>query len=238
MAEPGALDYFYGTEAEQYTFYRIPKLLFTDPGFRRITADTKILYGLMLDRMGLSILAQQKKEAGEALVSTVFFANDSTVIHDRLPLSEVPPLTEREYFTRGCTALLDAVGGAIHHIGNIHKYARREDVPEKTMFIITTDGYENASRRYDYERVRRMIERQKEKYGWEFLFLGANIDAAKEAARFGIGADRSVNYKCDEAGTALNYEVISEAVCSVRAARPLSADWKRRIDEDVQKRGR
>ena len=120
----------------------------------------------------------------------------------------------------------------------IHKYARREDVPEKTLFIITTDGYENASRHYDYERVRRMIERQKERYGWEFLFLGANIDAAKEAARFGIGADRSVNYKCDEAGTALNYEVISEAVCSVRAARPLSADWKRRIDEDVQKRGR
>lgn len=238
MAEPGALDYFYGTEAEQYTFYRIPKLLFTDPGFRRITADTKILYGLMLDRMGLSILAQQKKEASEALVSTVFFANDSTVIHDRLPLSEVPPLTEKEYFTCGCTALLDAVGGAIHHIGNIHKYARREDVPEKTMFIITTDGYENASRRYNYETVRRMIERQKEKYGWEFLFLGANIDAAKEAARFGIGADRAVNYKCDEAGTALNYEVISEAVCSVRAARPLSADWKRRIDEDVQKRGR
>ena len=117
-------------------------------------------------------------------------------------------------FTTGA-ALLDAVGGAIHHIGNIHKYARREDVPEKTMFIITTDGYENASRRYDYERVRRMIQRQKEKYGWEFLFLGANIDAAKEAARFGIGADRSVNYKCDEAGTALNYEVISEAFYGV-----------------------
>ena len=154
-------------------------------------------------------------------------------------------------FTTGA-ALLDAVGGAIHHIGNIHKYARREDVPEKTMFIITTDGYENASRRYsaqrgqaviqhrryDYEMVRRMIERQKEKYGWEFLFLGANIDAAKEAARFGIGADRAVNYKCDEVGTALNYEVIGEAVCSVRAARPLSADWKHRIDEDVQRRGR
>ena len=104
------------------------------------------------------------------------------------------------------------MGGAIHHIGNIHKYARREDMPEKTMFIITTDGYENASRRYDYERVRRMIERQKEKYGWEFLFLGANIDAAKEAARFGIDADRAVNYKCDEEGTALNYEVIGEAV--------------------------
>ncbi len=196
--------------------------------------------GLESDTIGgfNSMLAQQKKEAGEALVSTVLFANDSTVIHDRLPLSEVPPLTAKEYFTCGCTALLDAVGGTIHHIGNIHKYARREDVPEKTMFIITTDGYENASRRYDYERVRRMIERQKERYGWEFLFLGANIDAAKEAARFGIGADCAVNYKCDGAGTALNYEVIGEAVCSVRAARSLSADWKRRIDEDVQKRGR
>ncbi len=147
-------------------------------------------------------------------------------------------MTEKEYFTRGCTALLDAVGGAIHHIGNVHKYARKEDVPEKTMFIITTDGYENASKRYDYETVRKMIERQKEKYGWEFLFLGANIDAAAEAKRFGISADRAVNYKCDEAGTALNYEVISEAVCSVRASRPLSADWKRRIDEDVQRRGK
>ena len=238
MAEPGALDYFYGTEAEQYTFYRSPKVLLTDPGFRRITADAKILYGLMLDRMGLSMLAQQKKEAGEALVSTVLFDNESVVIHDRLPLAKVPLMTEKEYFTRGCTALLDAVGGAIHHIWNIHKYARWEDVPEKTLFVITTDGYENASRRYNYETVRRMIERQKEKYGWEFLFLGANIDAAKEAARFGIDADRAVNYKCDEEGTALNYEVISEAVCSVRAARPLSADWKRRIDEDVQKRGR
>ena len=135
-------------------------------------------------------------------------------------------------------ALLDAVGGAIHHIGNIHKYARREDVPEKTMFIITTDGYENASRRYSYETVRGMIERQKEKYGWEFLFLGANIDAAKEAARFGISAERAVDYKCDEVGTALNYDVISEAICTVRAKKTLGAGWKRRIDADVQKRGR
>ena len=147
-------------------------------------------------------------------------------------------MTDRDYSVRGCTALLDAIGGAIHHVGNVHKYARNEDVPEHTLFVITTDGMENASRRYDSETVKKMIERQKERYGWEFLFLGANIDAAKEAARFGIGADRSVNYKCDEAGTALNYEVISEAVCSVRAARPLGADWKRRIDEDVQKRGR
>ena len=196
--------------------------------------------GLESDTVGgfNSMIEKQKKEEGKAVVSTVLFDNESVVIHDRLPLDAVPCMTEKEYFTRGCTALLDAVGGAIHHIGNVHKYARRDDVPEKTMFIITTDGYENASRRYDYEKVRKMIERQKSRHGWEFLFLGANIDAAAEAKRFGIGADRAVNYKCDEAGTALNYEVISEAVCSVRAARPLSADWKRRIDEDIQKRGR
>ena len=196
--------------------------------------------GLESDTIGgfNAMIEKQKKAPGEALVSTILFDNVSEVIHDRVHIRDIKPMTDSEYCVRGCTALLDAIGGAIHHIGNVHKYARREDVPEKTMFIITTDGYENASRRYDYERVRRMIERQKEKYGWEFLFLGANIDAAKEAARFGIGADRSVNYKCDEAGTALNYEVISEAVCCVRAASPLSADWKRRIDEDVEKRGR
>jgi len=185
-----------------------------------------------------SMIEKQKKEEGEAVVSTVLFDNESVVIHDRLPLSKVPHMTEEEYFTRGCTALLDAVGGAIYHIGNVHKYARKEDVPEKTLFIITTDGYENASKRYDYNKVRKMIERQKEEYGWEFLFLGANIDAATEAKRFGIGADRAVNYKCDEVGTALNYEVISEVVCSVRACRPLSADWKKRIDADVKKRGK
>ena len=196
--------------------------------------------GLEQDTIGgfNAMLTRQKEQEGEANVTTILFDHEVQLLHDRFPLKAVAPLTEKDYYVRGCTALLDAVGGAIQHIGNIHKYARREDVPEKTMFIITTDGYENASRRYDYETVRRMIQRQKEKYGWEFLFLGANIDAAKEAARFGISADRAVNYKCDEAGTALNYEVISEAVCSVRAARPLGADWKRRIDEDVQKRGR
>ena len=196
--------------------------------------------GLEADTIGgfNSMLEKQKREAGEAVVSTLLFDNESVVIHDRLPLDKVPRMTEKEYFTRGCTALLDAVGGAIHHIGNIHRYARKEDVPEKTLFVITTDGCENASRRYDYDKVRKMIERQKEKYGWEFLFLGANMDAAAEARRFGISADRAVNYKCDTAGTALNYEVIGEAVCSVRASRPLSADWKKRIDEDVQKRGR
>lgn len=196
--------------------------------------------GLESDTIGgfNSMIEKQKREEGAAVVSTVLFDSESIVIHDRLPLDKVTRMTEEEYFPRGSTALLDAVGGAIHHIGNIHKYARKEDVPEKTLFIITTDGYENASKHYSYDKVRKMIERQKEKYGWEFLFLGANIDAAAEAKRFGISADRAVNYKCDEEGTALNYEVIGEAVRTVRASRPLSAGWKKRIDEDVQKRGR
>lgn len=196
--------------------------------------------GLEKDTVGgfNSMIEKQKREAGEALVSTVLFHHETTVVHDRLPLRKIRPMTEAEYLPCGCTALLDAVGGAIRHISNVHKYARREDVPERTLFVITTDGCENASRRYDYDTVRRMIERQKAEHGWEFLFLGANIDAAREAARFGIAADRAVDYKCDAAGTALNYEVISEAVCRVRAARPLGADWKRRIDADVERRGR
>ena len=196
--------------------------------------------GLELDTIGgfNSMIEKQKKAEGEALISTVLFDNTSEVIHDRVSVQNIKPMTDEDYTVRGCTALLDAIGGAIHHIGNVHKYARAEDVPEHTMFVITTDGMENASRRYDSEKVKKMIERQKEKYGWEFLFLGANIDAAAEAKRFGISADRAVNYKCDEEGTALNYEVISEAVCSVRACKPLSADWKKRIDEDVKKRGK
>ena len=194
--------------------------------------------GLESDTIGgfNAMIARQKREAGEALVSTVLFDHESVIIHDRLPLDRVPPMTEKEYCTRGATALLDAVGGAIHHIGNIHKYARREDVPEKTLFVITTDGCENASRRYDYETVRRMIEHEKEKYSWEFLFLGANIDAVETAKHFGIGADRAVNYRADGRGTQLNYEVVSEAVSAVRCSRPLSAGWSARIDEDYKSR--
>ena len=197
--------------------------------------------GLEKDTIGgfNSMLEKQRKEPGDAVVSTVLFDNQAEVIHDRVALADVPDLTDREYYVRGCTALLDAVGGAIHHIGNVHKYARREDVPEKTLFIITTDGMENASRRYTYDKVRRMIEHEKEKYGWEFLFLGANIDAAAEAKRFGIDESMAANYHCDEEGTALNYEVISEAITSVRAcAAPLSADWKKKIDADYRRRGR
>ena len=197
--------------------------------------------GLEKDTIGgfNSMLEKQRKEPGDAVVSTVLFDTRVEVIHDRVALADVPDLTDLEYYVRGCTALLDAVGGAIHHIGNVHKYARREDVPEKTLFIITTDGMENASRRYTYEKVRRMIEHEKEKYGWEFLFLGANIDAAVEAKRFGIDESMAANYHCDEEGTALNYEVISEAITSVRAcAAPLSADWKKKIDADYRRRGR
>ena len=187
-----------------------------------------------------SMLARQKRESGQCLVSTALFDNETEIIHDRIPLEKVPELTGREYFVRGCTALLDAVGGAIRHIGNVHKYARPEDRPERTLFIITTDGMENASRRYDYDKVKAMIERQKEKYGWDFIFLGANIDAAKEAARFGIGADRAVRYESDHEGTALNYEVISETVSCVRAcpSAPLAAGWKDRIEADFKKRGK
>lgn len=196
--------------------------------------------GLEKDTIGgfNSMIKQQKQAGGSAVVSTVLFDDEIKVLHDRVAIDKIGNMTDEDYFTCGCTALLDAVGGAIHHIGNIHKYARNDDVPEKTVFVIITDGLENSSRRYNLAKVKKMISRQKEKYGWEFLFLGANIDAAAEARRFGISADRAVNYKCDEAGTALNYEVISEAVCSICASRPLSADWNKRIDEDVQKRGK
>ena len=196
--------------------------------------------GLEKDTIGgfNAMIEKQKAEAGEAYISTVLFDNYSEVIHDRVALNAVPKLTEKEYYVRGCTALLDAVGGAIHHIGNVHKYAREEDRPEKTLFVITTDGMENASRRYSYEKVRDMITRQKEKYGWEFLFLGANIDAAREAARFGIDPDRAANYHADSTGTQVIYETVSETVRNFRASRPMAADWKKRVDEDYQKRGR
>ena len=195
--------------------------------------------GLEADTVGgfNAMSAKQKKEPGEALISTVLFDDESVVIHDRVPVQNIAPMTERDYYVRGCTALLDAIGGAIHHIGNVHKYAREEDVPAHTLFVITTDGMENASRYYSSNRVKQMIERQKIKYGWEFLFFGANIDAVETASLFGIDEDRAVNYQCDSEGTALNYEVISEAISAVRCSVPLGSNWKKRIDEDFKKRG-
>jgi uncharacterized protein YegL len=196
--------------------------------------------GLEADTIGgfNSLIKKQRKEPGEALVSTVLFDDTCDVIHDRVPMEKVAKLTEDTYFVRGCTALLDAVGGAIHHIGNIHKYARDEDRPEKTLFIITTDGMENASRRYTYKKVKQMVERQKARYGWEFLFFGANMDAIAVAGNIGIHADRAVTYQCDEEGTALNYEVLGEAIHHVRSSdKMLATSWKRKIDEDVKRRG-
>ncbi len=185
-----------------------------------------------------SLIEKQKRESGECFVSTLLFDHETQVLHDRLPLGRVEPMTREQYTVRGCTALLDAIGGAIHHIGNIHKYARPEDVPEHTLFVITTDGMENASRKYGADEIRQKIQRQKEKYGWEFLFLGANIDAVETAKHFGIGADRAVTYNHDSQGTRLNYETVSAAVSCVRACAPLSADWKAPIEADRKKRGR
>lgn len=195
--------------------------------------------GLEADTVGgfNSMIRKQKKAKGEALISTVLFDNVSEVLYDRVNVKNIRPMTERDYTVYGCTALLDAIGGAIHHIGNVHKYARAEDVPEHTMFVIMTDGMENASHYYSTERVKQMIDRQKIKYGWEFLFLGANIDAIEIASQFGISADRAVNYQCDREGTVLNYEVVSDAISSFRSSQPLRADWKKRIDEDYKKRG-
>ena len=193
--------------------------------------------GLEADTIGgfNAMIEKQRKEAGECYVSTVLFDNVSEVLHDRVKLSGIKPMTDREYTVRGCTALIDAIGGAIHHIGNIHKYARPEDVPAHTMFVITTDGMENASSRYTAQKVKEMIQRQKQKYGWEFLFIGANIDAAETAARYGIGAEHAVNYNADSEGTKVLYESVSKAVCAMRACGSVS-NWREEIDEDYSKR--
>ena len=194
--------------------------------------------GLEADTIGgfNSMIERQRKEPGEALISTVLFANESTVIHDRVDIRKVEPMTDRQYSVGGCTALIDAIGQAIHHIGNVHKYAREEDVPEHTIFVITTDGMENASHRYSSDEVKRMVNRQKEKYGWEFLFLGANIDAVETAARFGISEDRAVRYHNDARGQQLNYESVSEAVRCVRSCAPLGRAWKDKIERDFSSR--
>ncbi len=194
--------------------------------------------GLEADTIGgfNSMIERQKKEDGDAPDSTVLYSGESKVIHDRVDLQKIEPMTDKQYYVGGCTALIDAIGGAIHHIGNVHKYAREEDRPEHTIFIITTDGMENASHRYTSDQVKAMVNRQKEKYGWEFLFLGANIDAVETAARFGITEDRAVDFINDRAGQALNYAEVSEAVRTVRACRPLTREWKGRIEADYKAR--
>ena len=204
--------------------------------------------GLEADTIGgfNSLLEKQRKEEGEALVSVLLFDDQMEVLYDRVDIRKIEPMNDKQYYVRGCTALLDAVGGAIHHIGNVHKYAREEDVPEKTLFIITTDGMENASRRYTYDMVRKMVERQKERYHWEFIFLGANIDAISVAGRFGIRANRAVNYEHDAQGVQIQYEALSKTVSCARSAPSAQAmgdaldeaDTMAPVREDYKKRHR
>ena len=185
-----------------------------------------------------AMLEKQKKEPGEALLSAVLFDHCSEVVYDRVDLQKIEPMTNKQYFVRGSTALLDAIGGAVHHIENVHKYAREEDRPGKTIFIITTDGMENASREYSYRQVSSMVKHAQEAYGWEFLFLGANMDAIRAAETFGIRADRAVRYECDGAGTRVNYSVVSQAIGSMRSGKGIDADWDAEIRRDYAKRGK
>lgn len=200
--------------------------------------------GLEADTIGgfNSTIEKQKSVEGEALVSTVLFDGDCEVLHDRVPIENIPALTEKEYYARGCTALIDALGGAIHHIGNIHKYARDEDRPEKTIFVITTDGEENSSHKYDAEQVRKMVTRQKEKYGWEFIFLGANIDAVKTARAYGISENRAANFVNDGEGIKKMHKAQANLMCAIRMEAPMAyegnCEWKNDIEADVKKRGR
>jgi len=184
------------------------------------------------------MIERQKKQDGECYVSTVLFDSESKVLHDRVKLSTVPLMTDNDYVVGGCTALVDAIGGAIQHIKNIHKYAREEDVPEHTMFVITTDGLENASHTYTSNQVKKMIEHQKEKYGWEFLFIGANIDAVETAERYGISKDRAVNYNADKQGTQVLYETVSDAVYSIRDCGGIQPNWSADIDADYKRRSK
>jgi len=194
--------------------------------------------GLESDTIGgfNSLIAKQKKQESKCFVSTVLFNSESEVIHDRVDLSEVRNMTDDDYQVGGCTALIDAIGCAIHHIGNIHKYARPEDVPEHTMFVITTDGYENASHIYSSDKVKKMVEKQKEKYGWEFLFVGANIDAVETAKHYGIAPERAVNYNADSKGTGVVFESVSRTMGNFRAGQAVSCDWSADIDDDYQAR--
>lgn len=194
--------------------------------------------GLEKDTIGgfNSLIEKQRKEPGEAIVSTVLFSDNSTVIHNRMNIKEIPLLTSKEYYVSGCTALLDAVGNAINYINKKHNEANEDEVPEKTLFIITTDGLENASREFTYKKVKNLIENMKEQHKWEFIFLGANIDTVTEARKFGIDADNAVSYNCDVTGVELNYECLGEAISNVRTNKYLSKSWRANIDKDVKSR--
>ena len=193
--------------------------------------------GLTSDTIGgyNSFLEKQKETEGECLVSTVLFNQDSKVVHDRVPLNEIEPMTKKDYYASGCTALIDAMGGAIHHIRNVHRYIREEDVPEHTIFVIMTDGLENASTKYSSDDVKKMVKQQEEK-GWEFLFLGANIDAVETAKEYGITEDRAVDFLCDKEGMGTNFEALSESVGKFRVTGSISKKWSEKIQSDYEKR--
>ena len=194
--------------------------------------------GLESDTIGgfNSLIEKQKKEKGECFVSTILFDHEILTLHDRIPISEIRPMTEKDYEVRGCTALIDAIGSTVNHISKIQKYIRKEDVPENTLFVIMTDGYENSSKEYTSDKVKKMIESKKEKNGWEFLFIGANIDAVETANTFGIDDDRAVDYRCDSAGTGIAFESVGRAVSGVRRCKPLSDNWSAKIKEDYKNR--
>ncbi len=196
--------------------------------------------GLESDTIGgyNSLLEKQKEVPGEAVVTTVLFDDKYELLHDRIMIKGIKPITGQDYYVRGGTALLDAIGRTIQKIGSAHQHTEESQRPGKTLMVITTDGMENSSREYSYQKVQQMIERQREEFGWEFLFLGANIDAIAAAGRFGIRADRAVNYHADGAGTRLNYDVVSSAAASIRTDCPLNGNWKDRIEQDFQKRGK
>lgn len=194
--------------------------------------------GLERDTIGgfNSMIEKQKKENGEAFVSTVLFDHESIVLHDRVDIRRIEPMTEKDYVVRGSTALVDAIGCAVKHISTVHKYAREEDIPEHTLFVITTDGMENASHIYTSDEVKKMIKEKKKDFGWEFLFIGANIDSVETAKRFGINADRAANYRADGKGTKVVFEAVADAVCCMRNSMPMTAEWSKSIDEDYENR--
>ncbi len=193
--------------------------------------------GLKSDTIGgfNSLIEKQRRQEGKCFVTTVLFDDRIETLHDRIELDKVEKMTDRDYTVRGCTALIDAIGSTISHISDVHKYIREEDVPEHTMFVITTDGLENASHRYSSDEVKKMIEQKKE-LGWEFLFIGANIDAVETAKHFGIDEDRAVDYRADSQGTAVVYDSVSDAVCAMRSCRPLTAGWSKKIKKDYKER--
>ncbi|SCZ81776.1 vWA domain-containing protein [Acidaminobacter hydrogenoformans] len=195
--------------------------------------------GLESDTIGgyNAMIEKQKQLAGEAVVTTVLFDDHYELLHDRISLKGIRPITDREYYVRGTTALLDAIGKSIQKLINVHRHTAEAARADKVLFVITTDGMENASREYTYKKIHDMISHQKARYGWEFIFLGANIDAIETAAKFGIDADRAANYHADEAGTELNFKSVNEAVFSMRSNGTLSPNWKADIDEDYERRG-